>query len=161
MRGRVLSGVLLALAYAALLPEVAVPDLVLAGALSGSVLFAVVPPWPGTGLQAASGPAAVASVVALAGIVFAHAVRGGWSITRMTLNLGDLPLPGVVEIPFGERSLRGAAVNGLIVTLSPGTLLLDVDEERRLLHFHVAGEQRADFARTLDRIYRHQKTFLP
>jgi hypothetical protein len=43
--------------------------------------------------------------------------------------------PGIVAIPIGERTDLDVAAVGLLIALSPGRLLVDV--ERRVMLFHV------------------------
>ena len=121
---RVTGGLLLALVYLLLLPEIASADVAVAVLVGAAIVAAVVPPWPRTGLRVRSLPGAAVSAVALAGLV-------------------------------------GADVNGLLATLSPGTLLVDIDEERGVLLFHVAGAERDAFERALGRMYDRQRRFLP
>ena len=49
--------------------------------------------------------------------------------------------PGIVAIPIGERTDLDVAAVGLLIALSPGRLLVDVDVdvdvERRVMLFHV------------------------
>jgi multicomponent K+:H+ antiporter subunit E/multicomponent Na+:H+ antiporter subunit E len=79
------------------------------------------------------------------------------------LHLRRLEQPGLVRIPIGERSERGVAVSALATTLSPGTVLVDVDWERRDLLLHVIDASDPDAVRArLQRFYdRFQRRVFP
>jgi multisubunit Na+/H+ antiporter MnhE subunit len=68
-----------------------------------------------------------------------------------------------VLVPIGERSELGVAVTGLLVGLSPGSLLLDVDEGRRAMLFHVIDASDPDAVRAqIDGFYqRYQRRVFP
>jgi multisubunit Na+/H+ antiporter MnhE subunit len=68
-----------------------------------------------------------------------------------------------VLVPIGERSELGVAVTGLLIGLSPGSLLLDVDPERQAMLFHVIDASDPDAVRAqLDRFYqRYQRRVFP
>ena len=54
-------------------------------------------------------------------------VRGTITMTRVVLSRDPSRNTGFVEIPIGERSRTGLAVSALANTLSPGSVLTDVD----------------------------------
>jgi multisubunit Na+/H+ antiporter MnhE subunit len=64
---------------------------------------------------------------------------------------------GVVEVEVGSRSVLGVVVSSLVVGLSPGTILLDVDKERGLMRFHVIDA--ADPAAVRAQIQRFYETY--
>jgi multisubunit Na+/H+ antiporter MnhE subunit len=68
-----------------------------------------------------------------------------------------------VRIPIGLRSERGVAVSALTTTLSPGTVLIDVDAERRELLVHVIDATDPDEVRArAQRFYdRYQRNVFP
>ena len=70
---------------------------------------------------------------------------------------------GFVEVPYGDRSPRGVTVTSLAVSISPGSILIDADDERRVIIFNVidASDPEA-FRKDLDRFYdRFQRHALP
>ena len=94
-----------------------------------------------------------------AGAVLADIVTGTWDVALRVVGLRRLERPGIVRVPIGERSDRGVAVSALATTLSPGSVLVDVDWERRDLLVHVIdasdpGAVRADLQRFYDRYQR-------
>lgn len=99
------------------------------------------------------------------GLLVAYALQdiavGSWRLALASLGMKQLHDTGIVELPLGERSLHGAAVNGLIVTLAPGTVLLDIDREARVMIFHVAGTEVEELRASVERLYALQRTFIP
>jgi multisubunit Na+/H+ antiporter MnhE subunit len=63
-------------------------------------------------------------------------LRGTWQVALVVLGIRPLTAPGIVAVPIGERSDTGVAVSGIATTLSPGTLLVDVDDEARTMLIH-------------------------
>jgi multicomponent Na+:H+ antiporter subunit E len=100
---------------------------------------------------------------AFAGAVIADIVGGTWDVALRVLHLRRLERPGIVRVPIGERTERGVAVSALATTLSPGTVLIDVDWERRDLLLHVIdASDPDDVRRRLQRFYdRYQRRVFP
>jgi multicomponent Na+:H+ antiporter subunit E len=105
----------------------------------------------------------VAAFPLLVGAVLAEIARGTWDVALRVLGLRPLEGPGIVLVPIGERSELGVAVTGLLVGLSPGSLLLEVDERRRVMLFHVIDARDPDAVRAqIDRLYqRYQRRVFP
>ncbi len=94
-----------------------------------------------------------------AAAVLADVVAGTWDVALRVLHLRPVDAPGFVRVPIGERSERGVAVSALTTTLSPGSVLVDVDWGRRELLLHVIDASdpdaiRADLQRHYDRYQR-------
>ena len=92
------------------------------------------------------------------GAVLADILRGTWVVTLNVLGVRELQ-PGIVRVPIGERTERGVAVSALATTLSPGSVLVDLDRERgdMLLHVIDASDPeavRADHLRMYERYQR-------
>lgn len=84
-------------------------------------------------------PASIGRVAAF--IPFAVAVGrdvlvGAWEVFLMTVHLRKPSEVGVVAVPLGERSDTGVAVSALVAAFTPGTLLVEVDEEERVMLIH-------------------------
>lgn len=90
-------------------------------------------------------------------------VRGTWDVALRVAHLRAIEQPGVIEVPIGERTDLGVAVTALATTLSPGTVLIDIDRDRRLMIFHVIDATDPDAARdAIDRFYRrYQRLAFP
>jgi multicomponent K+:H+ antiporter subunit E/multicomponent Na+:H+ antiporter subunit E len=98
-----------------------------------------------------------------AGAVAVDVVAGTWDVALRVLHLRPFDRAGIVRVPVGDRSDRGVAVSALVTTLSPGTVLVDVDWDRRemLMHLVDASDEAAARAR-LQRMYdRYQRRVLP
>ena len=77
--------------------------------------------------------------------IAADVTRGTWQVALIVLRIRRLPRPGIVELPMGELSEREGALLGLLVTLSPGSVLIEVDPRRRVLVFHAVGRPAEEF----------------
>ena len=107
--------------------------------------------------------ARVAAFPLLLAALLADVARGTWEVALRVLHLRPLESPGIVLVPIGERSPLGVAVTGLLVGLSPGSLLLEVDAERQAMLFHVIDARDPDAVRgQIDRFYqRYQRRVFP
>lgn len=97
------------------------------------------------------------------GAVLADVLQGTWDVALRVMHLRHLERPGVVRVPIGQRSEHGVAISALATTLSPGTLLIDVDWDRRDLLLHVIDASDPDRVRDrLQRFYdRYQRRVFP
>jgi multisubunit Na+/H+ antiporter MnhE subunit len=87
-------------------------------------------------------------------------LKGTWQVALVVLHLRPLAHPGLVALPIGDRTPLGVAVSTLAMTLSPGSVLIDVDWERRLILMHFLDASnpdkiRADQQRFYRRYQRH------
>ena len=81
-------------------------------------------------------PRRLLGLVPYAVAVLLDVIRGTWEVTLVSLRLRPLRRPGIVAMPMGGRSETGVAVTALAMTLSPGSVLVDIDWDRRILFFH-------------------------
>lgn len=89
-------------------------------------------------------------------------IVGTWEVALVVL--GRRPaVPGYIEIPIGSRTPTGVAVTALLVTLAPGSVLVDVDWERKMMLFHLLDASDPDATRaTVARFYeRYQRAVFP
>ncbi len=164
-----LAATLLTLTYAFVLASFDPWDLLLGGVLSAALLFVFGnsvfgDPASGQGRVrrpgllervAAFGPFAAATVWAI--------IEGTWEVTLVTLHLRKLESPGVVAVPVGERTPTGVAVSALVTTLSPGTFLVDVDEDRGVMLIHTISARDPDAVREAHQQFyrRYQRKVFP
>lgn len=62
---------------------------------------------------------------------------GTWRVTLAVTGLRPLARPGIVAVPIDDRTPAGVAASALAATLSPGEVLVDVDEVRGVMLMHV------------------------
>lgn len=95
--------------------------------------------------------------------VVADVLAGTWDVALRVLHLRSVDRPGLVRVPFGPRTDRGVAVSALATTLSPGSVVVEIDEERREFLLHVIDASDADAVRAqLQRFYdRYQRRVFP
>lgn len=105
----------------------------------------------------------VARFPLFAAAVLAEAAGGTWDVALRVLGLRDVDRPGVVRVPIGDRSERGVAVSALAATLSPGSVLIDVDWARGDMLMHVIDASDPDAVRDrMQRFYdRYQRRVFP
>ncbi len=164
-----LAAVLLTLVYAFVLASFAPWDLALGAALSAALLFVFgdsVFEDPASGGARARAPALFGRVSAFGPFAAATAwaiAKGTWEVTLVTLHLRGLESPGLVAVPVGERTPTGVAVSALVTTLSPGTFLVDVDDERGVMLIHTIDAGDPDAVREAHQEFyrRYQRKVFP
>lgn len=74
-------------------------------------------------------------------------VKGTWQVATFVIGLRTLDNPGVVRIPLGNHSGPGIGIVGLFITLSPGSFLVDIDWDERVMLVHVIDARNPDTTR--------------
>jgi multicomponent Na+:H+ antiporter subunit E len=71
--------------------------------------------------------------------------RGTIDVARTVLSPGGPQHADFVELPIVEQSESGLAINNLLLTLSPGSVLVEVEPEKqsRLMHYLDAADEDA------------------
>lgn len=71
--------------------------------------------------------------------------------------------PGVVEMPIGERTPLGVAVTALGICIAPGSTVLAIDWQRRVMVLHVLDARDPDAVRAQLREFyeRYQRQVFP
>lgn len=92
-------------------------------------------------------------------LIAAAAVReitvGTWQVALIVLHLRPLRRPGIVVVPYGERTPGGLVATAVVVTLSPGEVLVELDDDRRAMLLHVIDASDPDAVRDQhERFYR-------
>ena len=90
-------------------------------------------------------------------------IVGTWEVALVTLHLRKLDSPGIVAVPIGEKTPLGVAVSALSTTLSPGSLLVEIDRERDVMLVHIidAGDPDAFRESQQDFYRRYQSKVFP
>lgn len=76
-------------------------------------------------------------VPVLAYYLFIDILRGTYQVITTTLGIRPLEHPGIVRIPLETHSPYGVGPVGFFITLSPGSFLVDVDWENKIMLVHV------------------------
>jgi multisubunit Na+/H+ antiporter MnhE subunit len=87
-------------------------------------------------------------------------IRSTGEVAAISVGLRPLRAPGVVDVPMGERTQLGVVVTALVTTISPGSVLLELDWDRRIMRFHAIDASdpdafRASLANLYQRFQRH------
>lgn len=122
----------------------------------GSLGLTAATPGPGPATRLRSLPPLVARSI---WDVIVAAVR----VALMVLHLRPLARRHFIEIPFDDDTPAGVALNALLTTLSPGSVLIDIDWERRVALYHLLDDADPDEIRRKHReLYdRYQRHVLP
>lgn len=82
-------------------------------------------------------------------------LKGTWLVTMYVLGIRQLEHPGIVKIPFGNHSDDTVGLMGHLVTISPGSFLVDIDWDDRtmLVHYIDAGNP-AQLRADVEKYYR-------
>ncbi|MGB9737784.1 MAG: cation transporter [Chloroflexus aggregans] len=78
-----------------------------------------------------------------------------WSILKANIDMARIVLfrrvadirPGIIAIPLDVKSDAGITVLANLITLTPGTVSLDVSTDRRTIYIHCIDVQDADAVR--------------
>ncbi len=65
------------------------------------------------------------------------------AIVRRGLSIGKPPPASFVRIPFAPMSAQGAALLGCMISLTPGTTVIDIDMQRREMVLHMLDANQA------------------
>ena len=68
------------------------------------------------------------------------------AIVRQGLSIGTPPPASFVRIGFAPMSAQGAALLGCMVSLTPGTTVIDIDLSRREMVLHMLDARQAEAA---------------
>jgi multisubunit Na+/H+ antiporter MnhE subunit len=74
-------------------------------------------------------------------------LKGTYQVITVTLGIRPLRQPGIVKIPIGNHTPAGVGPVGFFVTLSPGSFLVDILWEERVMLVHVLDASDPDDVR--------------
>lgn len=139
--------ILLAVLWVAVTGTVTVPNLVF-GAVIGVAMLALLDiRLAGRRLWARMG-----RVVALAGLFVRELIVSALQVARLVLtpDLRRALAPGIVAFPLTVRSDAEITLLANLITLTPGTLSIDVSPDRRVLYVHaIVVRDREAFVRSI------------
>lgn len=149
MTQRLLATAVLAGLYLLLLSHPQPLDAPIALAVAFAATFAVgASPLGGAPRERAALIRRVAATPALVGWVVGDIARGTVQVAATVLGLRSSRKAGEVEITVGRSSEEALVVTGVLLTVSPGSILLEADAGRGTLRVHALG---ADDPEALDR----------
>lgn len=134
------------------------------GALTLALFHGQLPEIPGKpASELPSLPSRIVAFVPFVGITIWAIIEGTVQVVAVVSGLRKLEHPGIVAVPIGDRSKFGVVVTGITCTLSPGSILLDVDWDRNLMLVHVIDASDPDKIRAdMQEIYdRYQRRVFP
>lgn len=127
------ANLLLAVLWAALTGNFSAANLVVGLVLGYAVLAFGLRQLPGFAAYTARVP----RVLRLSGYVLGDLVRSNLRVAYDVLTPRYHMRPGVIGVPLEARSDAEITVLANLITLTPGTLSLDVSTDRRVLYVHV------------------------
>jgi multicomponent K+:H+ antiporter subunit E/multicomponent Na+:H+ antiporter subunit E len=164
-RGVAPVGLLLAL-YLLLVARAGPADVLVGLAVSGAVLLGLRRFLRATssiaGAPVAPVPRRIIAVPRLALAAAVEVARGTLQVARVVLGQ-HRPRRGVIEVPIQERSPGGVVVTAFVLTLAPGTALLDIDWDRQVMIIDALDATSPDALRAhLQQFYeRYQRPVAP
>lgn len=113
-------------------------------------------PMPGFGRRALA-------LLHFAWFVYTDVIEGLWQVLSIVLGLRPLTPSGIVAIPIGERTASGVAVTAWATGLSPGSVVIDVDWEQRVMLIHFIDASKPEkLRRKMQNAYkRYQRPIFP
>lgn len=103
------------------------------------------------------------ALLRFAWFVYVDVIQGLWSVMVIVLGLRPLKRSGILAIPIGERTANGVTVTAWAMTLSPGSVLIDVDWEQQVMLFHfIDVTEPEELREKIQRFYeRYQRPVFP
>ena len=117
----------LVLTYLALSENVSWGNMVIGVLIAGIILFLLRPPRSAVGWKRI--PMALAALIGYVGILFWDLIKSGIQVARIVI---DPRLPvhqGIIRIPSDSDSELGTAMSAHWITLTPGELVMEIDEK--------------------------------
>lgn len=164
MSGAIFAWALLVAVWALVLDSWDPADLLVGGVLAAAVLTVLrLSAGPRTGGPAPSFGTQALAFLPMVGAAARDITVGTWRVALIVMGVRRLTKPGIVAVPFGDRTPRGVAVSSFFITLAPGETLVGIDEERREMFVHVVDGRDPDAIRAqFEHFYqRHQRKVWP
>jgi len=89
--------------------------------------------------------------------------QGAVAVLRAAFSRNPASDAGFVEVPIGRRTDAGTAASALFDSVSPGSVVVDIDKARGIITIHVmdATDKEALRAERQDFYHRHQRRAIP
>lgn len=153
---------LLVAVYALTLASAAPADLALGAVAAAGVLFALRDLYYRRGVPAIPHLLRRAlRVPAFAAVTFRDILAGTWTVALVVLGRRPVRDAGMVAVPVHDYSRTGATVAAVTINLSPGEVVVAVDEGVMLLHTIDASDPAGVVARHRRTYERYQRPVIP
>lgn len=87
--------------------------------------------------------------------LLADIFKGTWQVTLYVIGVRKLEHPGIVKIPFGNHSDESVGFVGHLITVSPGSFLVDIDwDDRTLLVHYIDASNPKQLREGVEKYYR-------
>jgi multicomponent K+:H+ antiporter subunit E/multicomponent Na+:H+ antiporter subunit E len=82
-------------------------------------------------------------------------LKGTWQVATFVVGFRKLESPGIIRVPLGNHTPAGVGIVGLVVTISPGSFLVDIDWDERVMLVHYIDASAPDRLREdVEKYYR-------
>jgi multisubunit Na+/H+ antiporter MnhE subunit len=82
-------------------------------------------------------------------------LKGTWQVTLFVLEIRKLEHPGIVKIPFGGHSDEAVGFVGHLITVSPGSFVVDIDwDDRTMLVHYIDASNPKQLREDVEKYYR-------
>lgn len=95
-------------------------------------------------LSAGSGRVRPLAVLSLFGLFIIELLKSGWRVARIVVRRDMRLQPGIIAYPLTVTRDFEITLLANLITLTPGTLSVDVSDDRRLLYVHCVDMPDAD-----------------
>lgn len=86
-------------------------------------------------------------VIGFIGFALVEIVKSNIEVARIVLNPRRKFRPGIVAVPIDVQSDAGITLLANLITLTPGTVTLDISSDRRTLYIHAMNVEDAEALR--------------
>lgn len=137
------SGIFLTLIYLALTSNLEPLNLLIGILVAGFVLLLIRPP-----LQSMSPrhyPTSILATVRYIAILLVDLLQSGIQLARMVLS-PKIPIkPGIINIPSNCQTELGAALSAHAITLTPGEMVVEMDDDHNMYTHVLEGSKAPDY----------------
>ncbi|WP_129633135.1 Na+/H+ antiporter subunit E [Candidatus Oscillochloris fontis] len=89
----------------------------------------------------------VITVIRFIGFVIGAIIKSNLDVAWLVLNPRAEYQPGIVGVPLDIQSDLGITLMAIVITLTPGTITLDVSSDRRTMYIHAMNVRDPDALR--------------
>jgi multisubunit Na+/H+ antiporter MnhE subunit len=82
-------------------------------------------------------------------------LKGTWQVAMYVVGIRKLEHPGIVKVPFGNHSDSAVGFVGHLITVSPGSFVVDIDwDDRTMLVHYIDASEPDKLRQSVDKYYR-------